>query len=84
MSSQNNNNLYNSKEARLDTIVGGQTWWPKLYLAKIECPLPDEEFPAWLETTYGVRIIYDEQGQITEHYEVIDEGLYLIFNLKFA
>jgi hypothetical protein len=82
MSSQNK--LYSTRESRLDTIVGGQTWWPKLYLAKIECPLPDEEFPSWLETTYGVRIIYDEQGQITEHYEVIDEGLYLIFNLKFA
>ena len=82
MSSQNK--LYSTRESRLDTIVGGQTWWPRLFKAKVECPLPDEEFYQWFIDTYGIRIIYDGEGKITDQFEIVDEQKYLIFELKFA
>jgi hypothetical protein len=90
MSSQNNN-LYNSREARLDTIVGGQTWWPRLFKAREEYfgasdlnTATIETFQDWLETEYGVRLVLDESGAITDEYTVTDEQKFLIFELKYA
>ena len=86
-----NNKLYSTKEARLDTIVGGQTWWPRLFKAREEFDeIGDlntatiETFNDWLETEYGVRIVLDSVGDITDEYTVTDEQKFLIFELKFA
>ena len=87
----NNNHLYTSKEARLDTIAGGQTWWPRLFKAREEYfGLSDRNtatigtFQDWLEVEYGVRLVLDETGAITDQYKIIDEQKYLVFELKYA
>jgi hypothetical protein len=91
MSSQNNNRLYATPTLRLDTVVGGQTWWPRLFKAREEYfGLSDlntatiETFQDWLEVDYGVKLILDDAGAITDQYTVIDEQKFILFNLKYA
>jgi hypothetical protein len=82
---------YSSRKARLDTIVGGQTWWPRMFKAREEFDrIMDlntatiETFNDWLEIEYGVRIVLDRVGDITDEYTITDEQKFLIFELKFA
>jgi hypothetical protein len=89
MSSQNK--LYGTRAARLDTIAGGQTWWPRLFKAREEFDrISDlntttiETFDAWLEKEYGVCLVLDNVGDITDEYTITDEQKFLFFELKFA
>ena len=40
-------------------------------------------FNQWMLQTFGIRIIYNNEGHLTENYEVIDEKKYLFFVLKY-
>lgn len=42
-----------------------------------------EEFYAWLETTYGIRL-QQVEGMIGPEFNIINEQKYLIYQLKFA
>jgi hypothetical protein len=86
MSSQNNNNLYASKESRLDTIMGNNPWWDMLQKAQVEYGTTEgakEDFQFWLVDNYGVKILYDYDG-ILPTYEVVDEQKHTVFFLKFS
>jgi len=87
----NNNKLYATPTLRLDTVVGGQTWWPRLFKAREEYfGLSDlntatiETFQSWLEDEYGLRLVLDNSGAITDQYKIIDEQKYIVFGLKFS
>lgn len=87
----NNNKLYATPTLRLDTVVGGQTWWPRLFKAREEyfsssdhTNATIEMFQAWLEDEYGLRLVLDDTGSITDQYKIIDEQKYILFGLKFV
>ena len=40
-------------------------------------------FNQWMLQTFGIRIIYSNEGHLTETYEVVDEKKYLFFVLKY-
>ena len=92
MSSQNNK-LYSTSEARLDTLVGDTSYLAKIYRLRDEyidtlnqqhhVTFSNKAFYDWVTNNYGVRMIVDEDG-ITGKYEVIDEQKFLLFNLKYA
>jgi hypothetical protein len=84
----NNNKLYATPTLRLDTVVGGQTWWPRLFKARQEFDeiykdVNINTFDDWLDNTYGVRLILDNAGDITDQYKVTDQQKFLLFNLKY-
>jgi hypothetical protein len=86
MSSQNNNQYYQTREQRLDTVAGDNSYWKKLMAAREEYfeikGQYDAGFYLWLEETYGVRPFVTESA-ITAKFDVVDEQKYIIFNLKF-
>ena len=78
---------YNSAEARLDTIVGRQTYWKMLSSAHKEflsLPRLDniENFKHYVRDVYGVGMDSDEQGYTLPTYTIVDEQKHLIFLLK--
>ena len=81
------NNLYSSKEARLDTIGGKDLdWWYYLQKAELDYKATGGEranFQFWLTEHYGIKIYYDYDG-ILPNYDVTDQDKYLLFKLKYA
>lgn len=78
--------LYFDREARLDTVVGdGNGYWLRLSRAANEwAAIGKDGFNDWLETNYGFRAIYDEDGGITGRPDILDDQKYLVFLLKYG
>ena len=85
MSSQND--LYSSKQARLDTVGGKDLdWWYYLQRAQLDYKATSGDkvnFQFWLAEHYGIQIYYDLDG-ILPNYDILDEQKYLLFKLKYA
>lgn len=44
----------------------------------------NDQFYAWVTSTWGIRVLFDPQGNITADYTVVDEKLYLMYLLKYG
>lgn len=59
-------------------------WWSTLrILRRSWLNTETGDFDAWLAETYGVTIVYDSGGLISDRYEVCDSPKHLIFLLKY-
>jgi len=89
--------LYANIELILDTVVGTgkYDYWQKLKLArseyakntKIVAPTFEDEangFYYFMQHEFGIKVMLDEQGNITNNFEIIDEHKYLLFELKYT
>ena len=87
MSSQNNNHLYSSQQARVNTVLGDDgNWWELLRKAEVDYRATGGEksqFQFWLTEHYGLRIYYDYDGILPNH-DIVDEKKYFLFKLKYA
>lgn len=89
MSSLNNNDLYSTKEARLNTLLGDISFLAQITRARVNWSkeFPNEDnlnlFTDWLYNTYGIKLLHDPMGNITAEYTVVDEHKFLMFMLKF-
>jgi hypothetical protein len=87
MSSQNNNHLYSSQRARVNTVFGDDgNWWELLRKAQLEYGGgggDKADFQFWLTEHYGIRIYYDYDGILPNH-DIVDEQKFLLFKLKYA
>jgi hypothetical protein len=81
-----NNNLYSSKEKRLDTVIGdSKTIWLQIISAKREFDTtdhPQTEFYSWLDQNYGVKLKLTPNGEMSLENDITDEQKYLLFMLK--
>jgi hypothetical protein len=81
-----NNNLYSSKEKRLDTVIGdSKTIWLQIISAKREFDTtdhPQTEFYSWLDKNYGVKLKLTPNGEMSLENDITDEQKYLLFMLK--
>jgi len=81
-----NNNLYSSKETRLDTVIGdSKTIWLQIISAKREFDTtdhPQTEFYSWLDQNYGVKLKLTPNGEMSLENDITDEQKYLLFMLK--
>lgn len=86
-----NDDLYNSAEARLDTIAGRNAYWIRLKSVKVEyhnmlANSPDGTtlpgFKNYLRDVYGVEMEADSEGFTLPTYTILDEQKHLIFLLK--
>jgi hypothetical protein len=85
-----NDDLYNSAEARLDTVAGRHAYWMRLTSAKKEydilrassggLELPN--FRNYIRDVYGVEMGVDEDGFTLPTYIILEEQKHLIFLLK--
>lgn len=79
-----NSELYSSRDARLDTIVGdGKAYWAMLGRIMLDHPV-EWNFRDWCEDQHGFRMIYDEEGHITTQPEIIDAQKYTLCLLKYG
>ena len=87
MSSQNNNHLYSSPQARVNTVLGDDgNWWELLRKAQLEYGAAGgdkADFEFWLTEHYGCRIFFDSDGILPNH-DIVDEKKFFLFKLKFA
>ena len=88
MSSQNDNHLYGTPQARVNTVVLGDdgNWWDMLRKAQLEYGAAGgdkADFQFWLTEHYGIRIYYDYEGILPNH-DIVDEKKFLLFKLKYA
>ena len=44
--------------------------------------IKDKTFSSWLVETYGIQVIYDDSGNITDQYDIVDENKHLLFVMK--
>jgi hypothetical protein len=59
--------------------------WARLRLAKEEYQWHvGFTFTHWLEQTYGIRLILDQEENITEDYHIVDPAKYSFYLLKFS
>ena len=83
----NNNHLYNTKDARWDTVFGEISFLGKVRRARDEFEGDNfydvELFLAWMRETYGIDIFTTKNG-LTANYKILDEQKYLLFELKFS
>lgn len=82
-----NDDFYNSAEARLDTVMGRNSYWLRLSSAHKEflsLPRLDNiaNFKNYIHDTYGVDIQTNANGNILPTYTIVDEQKHLIFVLK--
>lgn len=86
-----NDDFYNSAEARLDTVVGRNSYWLRLKSVKNEYYVlnaysPDgttlSGFKNYMRDVYGVAIESDSEGYTLPSYTILDEHKHLIFLLK--
>lgn len=87
--------LYNSWERRMDTVLGNHTakyiYWKHLREAnrKYKRLFPADsddiqKFCVWLEENYGIQTKSDPTtGYIGADHKIIDEQKYLLFTLEF-
>lgn len=88
MSSLNNNNLYSTKEVRLNTLLGDIGFLAQLTRA-INDYTADKQFELdlfreWLYNVYGVKVHLDPMGNLSAEHTVEDEQKFLLFTLKYA
>ena len=79
--------LYRDRAARLDTVVGeDKAYWAMLGRIAVEVSSsanPDGvHIQAWCESLYGFRMIYDQDGGITDQIDIIDPQKYTLCLLK--
>ena len=69
-----------------------RSYWAKLKLARAdyfndtvenEHPRP-EGFYYYLQLKWGIKVMLDKDNNITEEVEIIDEGKYLMFLMKYG
>ena len=87
----NDDDFYNSAEARLDTVAGRNSYWLRLKSAKDEyhnmlAYSPDRlelsNFKNYMRDIYGVDMLSDKEGFTLPTYTIVDEQKHLIFLLK--
>ena len=62
-------------------------YWRKLMRVKEEFKttgLDQSMFSKWLVEQYGVKLNFNNDGNITDEMSVVDEQKYLLFELKYA
>ena len=67
-------------------------WWTKLRKARadfhndtVETQHPSVAgFNAFMQEKWGIRIGLDNQSNITDTYEIVDEGKHLLFMIKYG
>ena len=81
--------LYGTRAARLDTVVGGSDYYTMLHklfesfeeFARKETK--HAEFPGWCDRMHGFRPIYDDSGGITPAPVITDPQKYTVCLLKY-
>jgi hypothetical protein len=75
-----------------ETSVKEYDHWRTLQMAKAEydnmrieqgLKFELDDFTAWLEETYGVRL-QKEEGMIGPRFDIVDQDKYLVYQLKFV
>lgn len=62
-------------------------YWRKLMRVQIEFEttgLDRSLFSMWLTEQYGIKLNFNNDGNITDEMSVVDEQKYLLFELKYA
>ena len=62
-------------------------YWRKLMRVKKEFETTDLNqslFSTWLTEQYGIKLNFDNDGNITDEMSIVDEQKYLLFELKYA
>lgn len=84
-----NNHLYSTTEDRINTVASRNSFWLLLREIKEEWGLlmdsldTELDFDDYVRVTYGIKLQYDPDGNITGSFETVDESLYTFALLKF-
>ena len=84
------NELYNSHEQRLDTVVGGGSFWITMQQCRDSegrdyCQTNLSMFQ-WFRDTYGIELQFsdDAMDQLKPEVRIVDEQKYMMFLLKYT
>jgi hypothetical protein len=84
--------LYSTPEARLDTILGDNSFWGRMQRCRTSeegqkhCTT-DTDMRAWFRDTYGIKLLPGNTVHINSYsheVEIVDEQKYIIFLLKWS
>ena len=85
------NELYNTPERRLDTILGDYEFWRKMQLAREtdgwEHCHQIGTMMSWFLDTYGIQLMpaeNDVMGGFSPNVTIVDEQKYMVFLLKYT
>ena len=81
--------LYRDRDARLNTVVGEEKgYWAMIGRIAEEVKGPQNpdgvHIQSWCETLYGFRLIYDQDGNITDKPDIVDAQKYTLCVLKYG
>ena len=79
------NNLYQDRDARLNTVVGdGAAYWAMLGRILLEPKDRGIAMQDWCEQEHGFHMVYDDEGNITSEPEITDPQKYMLCVLKYG
>jgi hypothetical protein len=84
------NNLYTDHEQRLDTVMGGGSFWAAMRQCRDsegrEHRQTNLEMFQWFRDTYGIELQFSDKHMdaLKSEVRIVDEQKYLIFLLKYS